>query len=186
MLTTPARPTMKPLSVATSARVLPLTASGSEDTGPQSSSRIGGPDPPEPEPPTGGGRSLGPVVEVAGAVAALAAVGALFFAWRTVVESRAAHAEDERDRRLSRIERLAVALTELAADLDSVATGRARITQARARVLWVTAGADFGEHVREAVLAPITTEVSAAAGLAEKARAASESVLTGLDDFLAA
>jgi hypothetical protein len=75
------------------------------------------------------------VTEVAGLVAAVAAVGALFFAWRTVVEARAAHAEDERDRQLSRIERLAVALTELAADLDSVAIARAQITQARARVL---------------------------------------------------
>jgi hypothetical protein len=71
------------------------------------------------------------VTEVAGLVAAVAAVGALFFAWRTVVEARAAHAEDERDRQLSRIERLAVALTELAADLDSVAIARAQITQAR-------------------------------------------------------
>jgi hypothetical protein len=126
------------------------------------------------------------VTDVAVLITALAALGALYFAWRTVGEARAAHAEDERDRRLSRIERLAVALTELAADLDSVTLARARITQARARVLWVTAGADFGEHVREVVLAPITSEIAAAADLAEKARAASESVLTGLDDFLAA
>jgi hypothetical protein len=126
------------------------------------------------------------VTEVAGVVAALAALGAVFFAWRTVLETRAARVEDERDRRLSRIERLAVALTELAGDLDSVAIGRARITQARARVLWVAAGANFGEQVREAVLAPIRPEGAAAAPLAEKARAASESVLTGLDDFLAA
>jgi hypothetical protein len=36
------------------------------------------------------------------------------------------------------------------------------------------------------VLAPIPPEGAAAAPLAEKARAASESVLNGLDDFLAA
>jgi hypothetical protein len=57
---------------------------------------------------------------IAGVVAAIASVGALFFAWRTVVEARASHAEDERDRRLGRIERLALALTELSAELQAL------------------------------------------------------------------
>jgi hypothetical protein len=125
------------------------------------------------------------VTEVAGVVAALAAVGALFFAWRTVLEARAAHAEDERDRRLSRIERLGVALTELAADLDAQAIQRARITQARARVLWVAAGAGLGDRVRAAVVTEITTP-AAAGEVAAEAKAAIDSLLTGLDDFLAA
>lgn len=124
------------------------------------------------------------MAEVASVFAAVAAFGAVFFAWRTVIEARAAHADDERDRRLVRIERLAVALTELAGDLDSVALGRARITQARARVLWVTAGTDFGEQVREAVMLPISMDGTAAGGLAEKARAASETLLTGLEDYV--
>src|SRR5262249_35177555 len=46
------------------------------------------------------------VTEAAGVVAALAAVGALFFAWRTVTEARGAHLEARRDRQLARIEAL--------------------------------------------------------------------------------
>jgi hypothetical protein len=125
------------------------------------------------------------VTEVLALITAAAALGALFFAWRTVVEARAAHAEDERDRRLSRIERLGVALTELAAQLDAHEVELARITQARARALWVAAGADFGEHVREAVVTEITTP-TAEDHVAVEARAAIDRLLTGLDDYLAA
>jgi hypothetical protein len=123
------------------------------------------------------------VTEVAGVIAALAAVGALFFAWRTVVEARAARAEDERARKLSRVENLSIALGDLAQQLDRGRRAEGRVTQARARVLWVTAEAG-GEEVREAVVTPITAENCSA--LAEQARKGVENMLTGLEDFLAA
>lgn len=122
------------------------------------------------------------MAEVAGVIAAVAAVGALFFAWRTVVEARAAHAEDERDRRLARLERLGVALTELTSELDNGAWARARVTQARARVLWVTAGTDVGDQVRLAVVTEITAD--AADQVARNAEAGVETLLTGLEDYL--
>src|SRR2546423_5452024 len=125
------------------------------------------------------------MTEVAGVVAALAAVGALFFAWRTVVVARAARAEDERDRRLNRIALLAVALTEMAADIDGGAIGRARITQARARVLWGAAGAQYGEDVRAAVVNELPTYPEVAEAAAE-ARAAVGTLLIGLGGYLAA
>ena len=72
------------------------------------------------------------MIEAASVVAAVAAVGALYLAWRTVAEGRAARREDERDRRLARLERLGIALT-----------AQGRITQARARLLWVTTGMEL-------------------------------------------
>lgn len=128
--------------------------------------------------------SLGRVTEAASVVAALAAVGALYFAWRTVSEARDAHRESERDRRLNRIAELALALTQFAADLDDAPVARARITQARARVLWVAADGGFGEHTRAALVTELTPE--GAGAVAADARAAIDALLTGLDDYLAA
>jgi hypothetical protein len=122
------------------------------------------------------------VSDVLTLIAAVAALGAVFFAWRTVIEARAAHADDERARQLSRIERLGVALSEFAAQLDAGSFTQAHNTQARAAILWVTAEAG-GDEVREAVVTPISG--GNAPALAEKARAGVENMLTGLEDILA-
>jgi hypothetical protein len=123
------------------------------------------------------------VAEVAGVVAALAALGALYFAWRTVVEARGAHAEAQRDRQLSRFEALGVALTELAAALTSADISAARVIQARARVLWLTAGAEAGGlDAQEALVTQITA--ANAAQIADKAESGVDTLLTGLEDYL--
>jgi hypothetical protein len=111
------------------------------------------------------------VIEAASVVAAVAAVGALYLAWRTVAEGRAARREDERDRRLARLERLCIALT-----------AQGRITQARARVLWVTTGMELSEDVRFALVTPITAINEDE--IADRAETSVEIVLTGLEDYL--
>ena len=122
------------------------------------------------------------MVQAAGVVTALAALGALYFAWRTVTEARAAHAEAQRDRRLERIAQLGVVLSDLAADLNSGAYASGRILQARARVLWITAGGGFGENVRLAVTEGIGRETASTVG--QHAEAAVDDLLTGLGDYL--
>jgi len=134
--------------------------------------------------PTAARPTLVAVAEAAGVIAAVAALGALYFAWRTVVEARAAHAEDQRDRQLSRFEALGVALTELAAALQAGGIAPGRVIQARARVLWATAGGGVGgSFVREAVVTPITA--ANADEVAVKAEAGVEVLLVGLEDYLA-
>jgi hypothetical protein len=95
------------------------------------------------------------MVEAASVVAAVAAVGALYFAWRTVLEGRTARRGDERDRHLARLERLGLALTDLAAQIRSGARAQARITQALGYILWVSTGMQLSEDVRVALVTPI-------------------------------
>jgi len=98
------------------------------------------------------------MVEAAGVIAALASAGALYFAWRTVVEARRAHTEDQRYRQLSRYEALGVALTELASALTDRRLAQSHVIQARAKVLWITAATDVGDEVRQAVVTRITPD----------------------------
>jgi hypothetical protein len=119
--------------------------------------------------------------EVAGLVAALAACAAVFFAWRTVIETRLARDEGERARRLASLGALGAALTELADQSGNGALGLARLTQARARVLWLTS--DVPLALEETLVPALTTSNL---GLIEaRATNAVEVLLTGLDDYLA-
>jgi hypothetical protein len=108
------------------------------------------------------------MAEAASRVTAVAALGALYFAWRTVTEARASQ--------------LGVVLSDLAADLNAGSYASGRILQARARVFWVTAGGNLGENVRLAMTEGIGQATASA--VAEYAEAGVADLLTGLGDYL--
>jgi hypothetical protein len=93
--------------------------------------------------------------EVFAGLAALVSVVAVVFAWRTVVLMRRAQAEAEQTRRLASLERLGLALIEMAAQLKRGFRADARLTPARARLLWVTSNTEVTDEVRRVVVTPI-------------------------------
>jgi hypothetical protein len=122
------------------------------------------------------------VAEAFGAIAAVAAVGAVFFAWRTVVESRTARLESERMRRLSSLERLCLALSELAELVRRGSYAEATVTQKRALVLWTTLDVEVADDVRQAVVTELSS--SNAGQIMDWARSGVDALLEGLEDYL--